>query len=769
MNLLKFLFSIILIIVSTTHLDGQVTIWSVDFETGYSDNDVSAQDNNLPAGADWTKSGTPSNWWRVESDNVLSDNFSMSGRNTDGIMSWTSESINITGFTDVSISINIKEINCENTDIIETFYNTGSGAIEFGNGNGNGDFNSATNTITGLSGTSLVITVSLNNDGGGERLIFDDILVTGTANPSQGYLGPGGVGDTDGTGEMTFWLDANQGVSSTGGRLTQWDDQSGYNNNATPPGVSNRPIFTTAGINSQNLIDFDGTDYLTALDDNSLDFTTWSIFVVTRINAHKNYNAFVVKGADATENYEFLTNFPSTGNIHYPVYYTDASRSSDAEPGETVSTADFGIYQLDYDQSNLQIYINGLLTETDPETRTPQTNSNSLYIANEEGTTGRNANAQIAEIIMYSSPLNEAERLIVHNAMSAKYGFTLDANDLYNEDETSAGDYDFDVAGIGQSSLAENHQDAQGTGIVRIQNPSDLDNSEYLFWGHDNEALNAFGVSDLPAGVERRFARTWRVSETGDVGTVTFSIDLSTVFGGKVAADLRLLIDSDNDGIFADETGSAVISGAVNTSGDIFEWTGVDLENNRRFTIGSVQESTTPLPIELVEFKGKKIYPSIIELSWKTRSELNNAWFEVQKMTSPNQWNTIAQINGAGNSSIELAYSSLDKSPNLGMNYYQLKQIDFDGKFSFSNIIGVLNSEESIEINQIYPNPSNGILHYELDNNLTDFKIYDLRSKDLTEQVQIDKESKNIHLQSLPDGVYFIQLNKKTHRLLLLK
>jgi hypothetical protein len=83
------------------------------------------------------------------------------------------------------------------------------------------------------------------------------------------------------------------------------------------------------------------------------------------INTHENYNAVVVKGADAQENYEFLTNYPSTGNFHYPVKHILSGRSTHSEGGVTFSNTAYGVYQLDYDQSNFIIYVNGTNTETD--------------------------------------------------------------------------------------------------------------------------------------------------------------------------------------------------------------------------------------------------------------------------------------------------------------------------------------------------------------------------------------------------------------------
>tara|TARA_B100000508_G_scaffold141062_1_gene145770 strand:- start:1173 stop:3464 length:2292 start_codon:yes stop_codon:yes gene_type:complete len=686
-------------------VEAQTTIWSVDFETGYSDNDETAQDNNTPSGADWTKSGTTSNWWRVESNQVLNGTLSMNGRNLDNTVTWTSESISISGYSNVSISINLKESNCDNggNDKIETFYNIGSGNVEFGDGNGDGDFNTATNTVTGLSGTTLTITVTMFNDGSGERSIFDDITVTGTA--SMGKDGPGGVGDTDGSGSMVLWLDANQGVSTSGTAVTQWSDQSGYTNHCTPPASSNRPTYNSSGTNSHPIITFDGSnDYLTASDDNSLDLTTWSIIVVGIVNTHKNYNAFVVKGTDANENYEFLTNYPSTGNFHYPVKFTDASRSTDSESGETFSNSVYGVYQLDYDQSNFEMHINGDHTETDSETKTPQTNSNSLYIGDEQSTSGRNINASLAEVIIFDSPINTAQRYIIHNAMAAKYGFSMDANSLYDEDDSG---FDFDVAGIGQASDGSSHEDGQGTGIVRIHTPSGLGNSEFLIWGHDNGALSSDGVTDLPTGIESRLERQWSASEAGEVGTVTITFDLSSVPGSITTSDLRLLIDG--DGTFA--SGATSTSGATHLGSNVYQWTGIDIDNNDHFTIGSIDFSQTPLPVELVEFSATPDPDEkVVDLFWVTSSEINNDYFTVERSTDLSTFEEVVQVTGQGTTNEETEYHETDMNPVDGVSYYRLSQTDYDGKREYFNLEKVLldmNLLEEVQI-ELYPNPNSG-------------------------------------------------------------
>jgi hypothetical protein len=87
-------------------------------------------------------------------------------------------------------------------------------------------------------------------------------------------------------------------------------------------------------------------------------------------------------------------------------------------------------------------------------------------------------NGDIAEVIAYNQAVNSAQRIIVNNYLSAKYNLPLSANNVYTMDDPGSGNYDHEVAGIGRVDANNIHNDAQGSGIVRILNPSDLGNNE---------------------------------------------------------------------------------------------------------------------------------------------------------------------------------------------------------------------------------------------------------------------------------------------------
>lgn len=92
------------------------------------------------------------------------------------------------------------------------------------------------------------------------------------------------------------------------------------------------------------------------------------------------------------------------------------------------------------------------------------------------------------------------------------------------------------------------------------------------------------------------------------------------------------------------------------------------------------------LPIKLVDFSSE-VKESGVKLNWQTAQEINNQYFDLLRSVDGKNFTSIARINGAGNSTESKYYSYMDYAPQKGTNYYQLKQVDFDGKSTLSNVI----------------------------------------------------------------------------------
>jgi len=168
-----------------------------------------------------------------------------------------------------------------------------------------------------------------------------------------------------------------------------------------------------------------------------------------------------------------------------------------------------------------------------------------------------------------------------------------------------------------------------------------------------------------------------------------------------------------------------------------------------------------PLPIELINFSATALNNKIVHLNWQTASEINNDYFTIECSTNFSSWKEIAKINSLGNTSSLSSYESIDRYPYIGVSYYRLKQTDFDGQFSYSQI-------KSVEIENlinstitIYPNPtSNEVNIIGSAIELEQIKMYNTLGQDVSTSTIIKELNKGvaiIDLTRLTSGMYYIK------------
>lgn len=108
------------------------------------------------------------------------------------------------------------------------------------------------------------------------------------------------------------------------------------------------------------------------------------------------------------------------------------------------------------------------------------------------------------------------------------------------------------------------------------------------------------------------------------------------------------------------------------------------------------------LPIELLSFNAVAM-GNKVKLTWSTASETNNNFFTIEKSLDGTNWKSIGIVIGAGNSTHVLNYESFDTEPEKGIQYYKLKQTDYDGQYKYSAAIAI-NFSDGFNFS-IYPNP----------------------------------------------------------------
>lgn len=385
--------------------------------------------------------------------------------------------------------------------------------------------------------------------------------------------GPGGVGSADGSTSLKMWYRADNGVSVSGSTVNSWANSVAISALNLSESGTNRPTRVTNAVNGYPEISFNGTNCLRT----AVGAMTTSNFVTTQTTT------FVVARADNTTQVScvyttdplilstrFSNHIPWNGEIYY-----DMGTCCDDRIHATGVTGLNSYSVWSYDAINTsagkQLYRNGALLESNSAAVTAY-NSHATQRFNigayGSGTAG--LQGDVAEVIIFRQKINSTQRRIIQNYLAAKYGLNLTADDLYTMDNSGNGNFDHDVAGIGRQTATDLHTDSRGTGIVRISNPGGLNNNEYFFWGRNSGSMTTT-TSDIPIGIQSRYNRLWRGQEVGDITNLDVEFDL-TGLGTMTTHRLRLLVDTDDDGQFSDET---PIAGAVDLGGNRYRFSNV--------------------------------------------------------------------------------------------------------------------------------------------------------------------------------------------------
>lgn len=164
------------------------------------------------------------------------------------------------------------------------------------------------------------------------------------------------------------------------------------------------------------------------------------------------------------------------------------------------------------------------------------------------------------------------------------------------------------------------------------------------------------------------------------------------------------------------------------------------------------------LPVDLSAFHARAINNGV-QLDWQTSSELNNDYFAIQHSTDGRNFQTIVYLNGVGESGTLQQYEFTHEAPAIGANYYRLKQFDFDGKSSLSEIRTV--HFDSVKDILVYPNPVSETLFvkYAFAKQATHVSLKDYLGKTIrTIAVQSGSAFTSVTVEGLPNGVYILQV-----------
>ncbi len=175
-----------------------------------------------------------------------------------------------------------------------------------------------------------------------------------------------------------------------------------------------------------------------------------------------------------------------------------------------------------------------------------------------------------------------------------------------------------------------------------------------------------------------------------------------------------------------------------------------------------------PLPVTLISFEGKQRSGSSVGLTWRTATEKDNDYFQVERSQDGRAFAAIGQVKGNGTTNVVQAYSYTDGTALAGTVYYRLKQVDYDGKFEYSKVIAVKASGAASLHTSIVakPNPTSGKLvliasHHKGAGNVA--LLHSSGKVMLAKEVQIEPgQPIEIDLSGWSPGVYYLQLKTAT-------
>ena len=172
-----------------------------------------------------------------------------------------------------------------------------------------------------------------------------------------------------------------------------------------------------------------------------------------------------------------------------------------------------------------------------------------------------------------------------------------------------------------------------------------------------------------------------------------------------------------------------------------------------------------PLPVQFLNISARQ-RGSGVSVEWSTSQELNSKSFVVEKSADGNSnWDVVASINGAGNSSTVKNYNAYDPQPLKGINFYRIKQVDKDGNYKYSKTVSVKLSFNKTGVTVI-TNPFHGSLTIDFASSID--QIISARLVDITgKQVAVEKWSVNTgstrkdfsNVSSLQQGIYILTVS----------
>jgi len=389
--------------------------------------------------------------------------------------------------------------------------------------------------------------------------------------------------------------------------------------------------------------------------------------------------------------------------------------------------------------------------------------SGNLYIGGYTNITNRYPNVKESEVLIFNSAISTTRKRLWETNQAGYYNVTVSGSKYT---PPAAGTYNHYISGIGRESASDSVlaiQATSGMGIISGTASTEFlkDAGDYLVIGMNCPNTPTTSTSNFPFLFSDvlRWNNDWYLEKTdvsGNGGNVTIFFDFQdygVTAAPGTASNYDLISRSSTTGNFGLVT---VTTKSVSGARVYFIVNSTNLTNHNYYTIGTRNTSTSPLPVELLNFDAV-CNRSRVDISWSTATQTNNNYFTIERTTDGVSFTEVGTVKGAGTSNAILSYNLHDPAPLKGVAYYRLKQTDYNGTHKYFKLVAITCPMAGSGDIKIYPNPNNGSFIVEG----ASPNAYISVINSVGETVMRQKSTALVELfnmSGLPDGVYFVKV-----------
>jgi len=172
-----------------------------------------------------------------------------------------------------------------------------------------------------------------------------------------------------------------------------------------------------------------------------------------------------------------------------------------------------------------------------------------------------------------------------------------------------------------------------------------------------------------------------------------------------------------------------------------------------------IRDVSGSLPVELTNFRAEPSDDGTVTLRWATARERNSRYFAVERSADLRNFAEFARLRAAGFAAGARQYEATDPRPLRGMNYYRLRQVDFDGREeTFRPVAVAVKRPESAAL--AFPNPSDGRELWLDADGAAEISLFDFSGKPIAAAVASEPGAPHRlrPVLPLPPGLYFVKI-----------